>query len=62
MWDDIALEVAIIERLARENVRQKIASQQLGEAWVDLGVGDAEPVREGALQPEPFDPALVRAA
>lgn len=40
MWDDIALEVAIIERLARENVRQKIASQQLGEAWVGIDERD----------------------
>jgi hypothetical protein len=36
VWDDIALEIAIIERLALESVRRKIASQQLGEAWTDL--------------------------
>lgn len=54
MWDDILLEVAIIERLARENVRQKIASQQLGEAWTGL-VHDR-------VEPEPLDAAEVRAA
>jgi len=35
-YEDITLEMAIIERLARESVRQKLASQQLGEAWVGL--------------------------
>jgi hypothetical protein len=34
--DDILLELARFEREARARVRQKIASQQLGEAWVGL--------------------------
>ncbi len=38
MWDDIALEIARTEREAFDAVRRKIASQQLGEAWVDLFV------------------------
>lgn len=36
MFEDIALEVARIERLALDAVRMKIASRQLGEAWRDL--------------------------
>lgn len=38
MWDEIALEIARTEREAFDAVRRKIASQQLGEAWVDLDV------------------------
>lgn len=33
---DAALEVAIIYRLAYAAAEKKIASQNLGEAWVDL--------------------------
>ena len=33
MYEQIALEMAITERLALDAVRRKIASQQLGEAW-----------------------------
>jgi hypothetical protein len=38
MFDDIVIEVARIEREARERVRAKLAAQQLGEAWRDLPV------------------------
>lgn len=34
--DDIALELARIMREAEAAVRQRIASQQLGEAWVGI--------------------------
>ena len=47
MYDEITLEMAIIERLALDAVRRKIASQQLGEAWVGLlhdPANDSEPV------------------
>lgn len=37
MWEDVALEIARVEREAFARVRSKIAAQQLGEAWVDLG-------------------------
>ncbi len=36
MEDEITLELARLHRAALANVRQKIASQQLGEAWVGL--------------------------
>lgn len=36
MHEEIALEIAIIERLALQAVRDRIAAQQLGEAWRDL--------------------------
>lgn len=36
MYEDIALEIAITERLALQAARERIASQQLGEAWVGL--------------------------
>lgn len=39
MIEDIAIEIARIEREARERVREKLAARQLGEAWVGLPVG-----------------------
>ncbi len=36
MHEDIIIELAQLERRAFERVRHKIASQQLGEAWIDL--------------------------
>lgn len=38
MNDDIILELAYIERKAREAVAAKLAAKQLGEAWKDLPV------------------------
>jgi hypothetical protein len=35
--EDIALEMARIEREARRAVLDKIAARQLGEAWAGLG-------------------------
>ncbi len=34
--DEITLELARLQRVAFENVRKRIAAQQLGEAWVGL--------------------------
>lgn len=36
MWDDIALELARIERAAFDAVRKRMSERQLGEAWADL--------------------------
>lgn len=36
MWDEIALELARVEREAFDAVRHRIAARQLGEAWVGL--------------------------
>lgn len=36
VYEDIALDLARIERQALDAVRARIASRQLGEAWVDL--------------------------
>ena len=44
-FDDIIIEVARIEREARERVRAKLAERQLGEAWVDLPVKTQEDAR-----------------
>jgi hypothetical protein len=35
-YDDIILELARIEREAREAIRRKLAARQLGEAWKGL--------------------------
>ena len=35
--DEIALELARLQRAAFENVRKRTAAQQLGEAWIDQG-------------------------
>lgn len=42
MIEDVIIEVARIEREARERVREKLAARQLGEAWVDLPVKSEE--------------------
>lgn len=42
MIEDVVIEVARIEREARERVREKLAARQLGEAWVDLPVKPEE--------------------
>lgn len=42
MIEDVIIEVARIEREARERVREKLAARQLGEAWVDLPVEEEE--------------------
>jgi len=34
--DEITLELARLQRAAFERVRQRMAAQQLGEAWVGL--------------------------
>lgn len=36
VYEDIALELARIERQALAAIRAKMAAQQFGEAWVDL--------------------------
>lgn len=46
LHDDITLELARLQREALANIRRKIASQQLGEAWVGL-----EQAREVPFQP-----------
>lgn len=56
MWEDIALEMARVEREALARVRSKIASQQLGEAWVDLVHSHVDGGPAGAGQgPLPLD-------
>jgi hypothetical protein len=43
MYEDVIIEMARIEREAREAVRRKIAARQLGEAWIGLNeTGEAE--------------------
>lgn len=54
--DEITLELARLQRAALANIRHKIASQQLGEAWVGL-----EQVREVALQSMVFNQRPGRA-
>jgi len=34
--DEIALELARLQRAAFERARKRAAEQQLGEAWIDL--------------------------
>lgn len=41
-YEEITLEMARMERQMLAAVRAKVASQQLGEAWVDLGHPDVE--------------------
>lgn len=53
MWDDIALEMAIEERQALEKACRRVASQQLGEAWIDLP--PQQLVDELALKSEVFN-------
>lgn len=43
MYEDIILELARLEREAHERIRRKMASQQLGQAWIGL-VDDCEPL------------------
>ena len=43
-FDDIVIEVARIEREARERVRAKLAKLQLGEAWVGIETDGKHPV------------------
>lgn len=38
--DDIVIELARLERRAFARVRERMASQQLGEAWIGLVVED----------------------
>jgi hypothetical protein len=49
--EDIVIEVARIEREARERVRAKLATLQLGEAWVGISQAreDEHPVRSNPL-------------
>lgn len=49
IWDEIALELARIEREAFDAVRRRIAARQLGEAWIDLRPILAESEAESAL-------------
>lgn len=35
-YEDMILELARFEREARENIRRKLASRQLGELWKGL--------------------------
>jgi hypothetical protein len=39
---EITLELARLQRAAFENVRQRSAAQQLGEAWVGLSTGNSD--------------------
>ena len=49
MYEQIALEMAIVERLALDAVRRKIASQQLGEAWIGLTLPSANAPEDTAI-------------
>lgn len=42
MWEDIALELARIERAALDAVRKRMSEQQLGEAWEGLAEVNAD--------------------
>ncbi len=42
-YEDIILELARFEREALHRIAAKMASQQLGEAWIDL-VDEREPL------------------
>lgn len=59
LHDEITLELARLQREAYDRVRNRNASQQLGEAWIGLAVADHV---DDPLQTEALDPALVRAA
>jgi hypothetical protein len=47
-YEDIILELARLEREALENIRCKMASRQLGEAWKGIESEDSSDSRRAA--------------
>lgn len=50
--DDVIIELARLERRAFARVRERMASQQLGEAWIGLVVDEVplgQPLPESVL-------------
>jgi hypothetical protein len=58
--DDIIIELARLERRAFARVRERMASQQLGEAWIglagELGVEPTSSVLETDALPLSYTP------
>lgn len=48
-YEDIVLELAILERQSLKRIAEKMASKQLGLAWIDL-VDDREPDEGGEVK------------
>jgi hypothetical protein len=48
-YEDIVLEMALLERQSLKRIAEKMASQQLGLAWLDL-VDDRETVEGGEVE------------